>query len=72
MFLGIVFLVIGIALLLNSLGFISVSFWGFLWAALFIILGIKMLMGKEHCCLIGSHMKRHDHDCCGGEHNHEA
>jgi len=50
MFLGIVFLIIGIVLLLQLLGIITGNIWGFFWALLLIVAGLKMMTGKKHHC----------------------
>ncbi|MCX6719747.1 MAG: DUF5668 domain-containing protein [Candidatus Staskawiczbacteria bacterium] len=67
MFFAIVLIAIGLAILLNTLGLLNGSFWGFFWALFFIIVGIKMMMKKEDCPMCGWHgLKGH---CC--DHNHE-
>jgi hypothetical protein len=73
MFFAILFIAIGVALLLNAMGIMTGSFWGFFWAIFFLAAGIKMLVGKGSCpmCRWGSWKvkgNKHDH-CCG--HNHE-
>jgi len=62
---GYFFIIVGILLLLNELGLIAGSFWGFLWAMLFIVVGINILSGKEKACCAfpwckHRHKKHHD------------
>lgn len=64
---GYFFIIVGILLLLNELGLISGSFWGFLWAMLFIVVGINMIAGKkeDNCCYFPwhkHHSKKHHDD----------
>lgn len=80
MFIAIVFIAIGIALLLNVLGILGGNFWGFFWAILFLAIGIKLLLKKEGCPMCGMgmwkggmmHKRMHekmDGHCC--DHDHE-
>lgn len=76
MFLAALFIAIGLAILLNTLGFMTGAFWGFFWAIFFIVVGLRMMM-KKGCCpecswgMMGSkfHGKMHG-ECCG--HDHEG
>ena len=47
MLFGTIILVIGIALLLQTLGILNNGVWGFFWAILFIVVGVKMTMGNK-------------------------
>ncbi|MFH1789810.1 MAG: DUF5668 domain-containing protein [bacterium] len=72
MFFAIVLIVIGLFLLLNALGILSGSFWGFFWAVIFLALGFKLLI-KRGCCPMcdwGNWKKRMNDDCCGS-HRHD-
>jgi membrane-bound ClpP family serine protease len=70
MLFGTIILVIGIALLLQAMGILTSGGWSFFWAFLFIIVGIKFLMGKNHskcmCSFFG-----HKDGCCGHDHEKE-
>ncbi|KKQ23571.1 MAG: hypothetical protein A3G45_00225 [Candidatus Staskawiczbacteria bacterium RIFCSPLOWO2_12_FULL_37_15] len=79
MFFAIVFIAIGLALLLNALGLMSGSFWGFFWAIFFLAIGFRMMMKKGKCPMCGwgnwqgkmhdkIHAKMHSHCCGHGEH----
>jgi len=81
MFFAIVLIAIGVAILLNTLGWLAGSFWGYFWAILFIALGFRMMMKKGKCPMCGwhswengmhgkIHQKMEGH-CCGHDHNHE-
>lgn len=63
---GYFFIIVGILLLLKELGLIAGSFWGFLWAMLFIVIGLSMIAGKkeENCCYLPWHKHNHkkNHD----------
>jgi hypothetical protein len=52
MFIAIVFIAIGLAILLNTLGIISGGFWGFFWSILFLAIGVRLLTKKNvpPCC----------------------
>ncbi|MBU2539767.1 hypothetical protein KJ786_01225 [Patescibacteria group bacterium] len=69
MLFGTIILVIGIALLLQAMGILTGSVWSFFWAILFIVIGLKMTMGRGRCiCDWFSHggmMHKHK-GCCGG------
>lgn len=63
----------GVALLLNAMGLLTGSFWGFFWAIFFIAVGIKMLK-KNGCPMCGWHSWKKmggnmRGECCG--HSHE-
>lgn len=74
MFLAVVFLAIGAAILLNTLGVMNGTFWGFFWAIFFIAVGLKMMIRRGRCPVCGwhnwegrmhdkIHQKMHGH-CC--------
>lgn len=67
MFLAILFIAIGVAVLLNTLGIMTGTFWGFFWAVFFIVIGLKMLMKKGNCPMCGWASKMHGH-CCDHKH----
>jgi hypothetical protein len=73
MFFGVVILVIGLAILLNALGILAGNFWGIFWGILFIAIGLKIMMKKEHMCpmcgmnFFGQKM----HGKCCSHHNHQ-
>jgi len=73
MFLAIVFIVLGLFLLLNTLGIIvGVNFWGLFWAIVFLSIGLKMLIKRGKCPICTGYMwseKMHDkmHDECEGD-----
>lgn len=79
MYFAIILIAIGFVILLNTLGLLTGSFWGFLFAAFFIVMGIKVMIRKGKCpmCKLHNfegkmHNKMHDKmndGCCG--HNHE-
>ena len=73
MFFAIILIVIGVVILLNTMGWLTGNIWGFFWAAVFVIVGLKMLKKKHGCPMCGMHGKMMGgHDCCGGhDHNHE-
>jgi len=47
MFFGIVLVILGALLLLNELGIIDWSFWGFLWPVLIVAVGVRMIVGEK-------------------------
>jgi hypothetical protein len=47
MFFGIVLVIIGALLLLNEIGIIDWSFWGFIWPVLIIAVGLRMIVGDK-------------------------
>jgi hypothetical protein len=47
MFWGIILIVIGSLLLLNKMGVIYGSFWGYLWPILIIAVGLKLVAGDK-------------------------
>jgi len=63
MFIAIIFIAIGVAMLLNTLGIISGGFWGFFWSILFIVVGIKML-GVKACPICGWRLWKNNTDNC--------
>jgi len=64
MFIAIVCIAIGLAILLNTLGITTGSFWGFFWAIIFIAVGVKMLTKKSMCPFCSFwHGKVHNADC---------
>lgn len=73
MFFGIIFFVIGLAILLNALGILVGNFWSIFWGVVFIAIGIKMMKKRGICpmCRMGAfsqkmHGKFHEgNDCCG-------
>lgn len=71
MFFSIVLIAIGLAILLNTMGILGGSFWGYFWAIFFIAMGVKMLMRRNGGCpMCGWHGKMGG-GCCGG-HDHEG
>lgn len=80
MFFAIVFIAIGLAILLNTLGVMTPTFWGFFWAIFFLAIGFKMMVRKENCPACGwgvrqggIHEKIHEKmqgHCC--DHDHES
>ncbi len=58
---GYFFIIVGILLLLKELGLIAGSFWGFLWAMLFIVVGLSMVAGKKEDAGCGLPWCRHNH-----------
>ena len=81
MFLAILFIALGAAILLNTLGLLNGAFWWFFWATFFIVVGLKMMMKKNMCPMCGwgmwqgkMHQKIHQRmgnmkdECCGDEH----
>jgi len=79
MFIAIVFIAIGLALLLSSLNIITGSFWGFFWAIILIAFGVKMLNHKKACPFCKWEMwketcdhHRHHHDHKHEEDNKES
>lgn len=79
MFFAVLFIAIGLALLLSTLGLINGTFWGLFWAFFFLAIGFKMMMKKGKCPMCGwgvwegrMHQKIHEKmqggdDCCGCE-----
>jgi len=78
MFLAILCIIIGLFLLLNALGIITVAnFWGLFWAIIFLAVGVKLLAGKGKCPMCEGmmwggkfHDKIHGH-CCDHDHSHQ-
>jgi len=73
MLFGSIILVIGIALLLQAMGILTGSIWSYFWAILFIVIGLKMVMGKGHHgkCICGLFGHKGD-ECCGHGHDSEG
>jgi len=67
MFLAIVFIAIGLAILLSTLGIINGTFWGLFWAIFFVAVGLKILMKGAKCpmCNWGSWHEQVHGECCG-------
>jgi hypothetical protein len=59
MFIGIIIVVVGLAFLLQSLGFISGSAWGVIWPCLLIVFGLGMIYKETNggCCCGKNHKK---------------
>ena len=82
MFFAIVFIAIGLAILLNTLGLLNGSFWGFFWAIFFIVIGLKMMMKRGKCPICGwgywegrVHEKIHEKmggHCCDHDHDKDG
>jgi hypothetical protein len=53
MFFAIVFIALGLAILLNTLGLLSGTFWGLFWAIFFLAIGIKLMMKNGKCPMCG-------------------
>jgi len=73
MFLAIVFIAIGLAILLNAMGVLNGAFWGFFWGIFFLAVGIKMIIRKGGCPICSGHWwkdKMHGH-CYDGDHHHD-
>ena len=83
MFIGVLFIAIGLALLFNALGLFNGAFWGIFWAIFFIAVGFRMMIKKGKCPMCGwgiwhdprgipmhdkIHERMHEH-CC--DHNHD-
>lgn len=72
MFIAIIFIAIGVALLLNAMGIMTGSFWGFFWAIFFLAVGLKMLASKKGCFMCGlGNWKGKIHggkQCCDHDH----
>jgi cadmium resistance protein CadD (predicted permease) len=73
MFLAIVFIALGLAVLLNAFGILNGTFWGFFWGIVLIAIGVRMMMHKDMCSACGWHhlrgkMRGH---CCGHDHGDE-
>jgi len=77
MLIAFIFIILGLGLLLQAMGIIVGSFWGYFWAIVFIAVGVKILMKNGKCPMcMGSHWQTKMHgrihekmggDCCGGE-----
>lgn len=74
MFFGIIFVVIGLFILLDTLGVLTVKIWGLFWAIFFLAIGIKMMIKRGNCPMCGMHgwhEKMHGR-CCEGGSNQNA
>ena len=81
MFFAIVFIAIGVALLLNAMGWLTGGFWGVFWAVVFIAIGVRMLR-NDTCLTCGWDVWRgkikdkmqagHSGACCGDHHDQET
>lgn len=79
-FLPALFIAIGLAILLNTLGWMNGMFWGFFWAIFFIVVGFKMMIRRGKCPMCGwghfegrLHEKIHEkmsRHCC--DHDHDS
>lgn len=58
MIIGIIILVIGLAFLLQALGFISVSAWQFIWPTLLIIAGMGIICKEKGKCCCGDNCEK--------------
>ena len=75
MFVAIIFIAIGVAILLNAIGLLTGSFWGVFWGIIFLAIGIRMI--RRERCIVGdwkiwkSKIKEGLHgencDCCHEE-----
>lgn len=74
MFLPILFIAIGLAILLSTLGIMNGTFWGFFWAIFFLVVGFRMMIKRGKCPMCGwgtwqgkmhnkIHERMHGH-CC--------
>jgi hypothetical protein len=81
MFFGVIFIAMGVAILLNALGILNGTFWGFFWGIFFVAVGAKMMMKKGMCPVCGwygfggkmhdkIHNKMHG-QCCDHDHHEE-
>jgi len=71
MFIAVIFIAIGLALLLNSLGVIAGNFWGFFWAVIFIAIGVKMLNHRKECPFCQWKSWKVKSECRHGDGSHE-
>ncbi len=62
MFLAIVCIAIGAALLLNALGITTGASWTFFWAIVFIAIGIRLLFKKDCCSMCGFWERKNNRD----------
>ncbi len=76
MFFAALIIALGLAILLNTLGIMNGSFWGFFWAIFFIAAGIKMMMRKGKCpmCGWGHFMRKQECECedCDCDHDSDG
>ncbi len=59
--LGLIILIIGVALLLRNLGYLSIELWNIIWPSIWIIVGLKFMLKKK------GHGHGHGCWCCGHE-----
>lgn len=81
MFVAVIFIALGVAILLNALGILNSSFWGIFWGLIFLAVGIRMMMKRGKCLWCeGSWWSGHMHEkihskmrgnCCGGHEDNE-
>ena len=74
MFFAIILIILGLFLLLNAMGIIVGNFWGFFWAIVFILIGLRMMMKRGNGPMCGwreFHGKMHEHCECDHEHDSE-
>lgn len=60
MIFGLIVLIIGILLLLQTLGLITYDVWSIFWPMIVILIGLKIMAKKG----------KHHWGCCGGDHEH--
>jgi hypothetical protein len=53
MFLAALFIAVGLAILLGTLGILNGTFWGLFWAIFFIAIGLKMMRKQGKCPMCG-------------------
>ncbi|MCX6721623.1 MAG: hypothetical protein NTY04_00285 [Candidatus Staskawiczbacteria bacterium] len=71
MFIAIIFIAIGLAMVLNAMGLLTGSFWGIFWGIIFLAVGCKMIIKKNGCPMCGwgvMHKKMHDNCECDCDH----
>ena len=59
MFMGLALVLVGTIFLLEKLGIVSGSIWGYVWPCLIIALGLSIVLGKRHWM-----MHWGSHGCC--------
>lgn len=78
MFIAVLFIAIGLAILLNTFGILNGTVWGVFWALFFLAVGIKMIVKRNKCPMCGwgvwkggmherMHEKMEGH-CCDNDH----
>ncbi|MFA5431440.1 MAG: DUF5668 domain-containing protein [Candidatus Paceibacterota bacterium] len=58
MIIGIIIVIVGLAFLLQSLGFISVSAWQFIWPSLLIVAGLGIICKEKGNCCCGENCEK--------------